>query len=149
MPTEQGKPFSQREAYWSGDILCSRERAATQRAHPAAGGGGGRQEQNQPGDVNAGGTGEAEEGAECNSAGEENHRGLGADLQGRDGEGKAGPRTDGVVSTVESYAPPSVSTFMCFLFYPSRPSLVSERCSPHISHFTCVFRSSSFFSVLY
>lgn len=128
-PPEQRKPFNQREARWSREFLCSRERADAWGARPAARGGGGRQEQSQPGVITAGGAGEAEEGAECHAAGEEDYRGLGADLQGRDGESKAGSTTTSAhlldvlllfhfhghsVYTVVFCVPPAVSTVTCF-----------------------------------
>lgn len=87
-PPEQRKPLGQREASRSGEHLHNRERADAWRAEPAARGGGGRQEQRPPSDVAAGGAGEAEEGAEFHTEGEEDHRGLGAKLQERNGESK-------------------------------------------------------------
>lgn len=89
-PPDEGKQVGQREAGRFGEFLHSGERAVAWRAEPTAWGGGAGQEQNQPGDVAAGGAGEAEEGAECDAAGEEDHRGLGAQLQGRNGESKMG-----------------------------------------------------------
>lgn len=89
MLTEQGQPGDQRETGLSGEFVRLRERAHARRAGPAARGGGGRQEQSQPGVVSAGGAGEAEEGAERHAAGEEDHRGLGAKVQGRNGKGTA------------------------------------------------------------
>lgn len=89
-PPDEGKQVGQREAGRFGEFLHSGERAVAWRAEPTARGGGAGQEQNQTGDLAAGGAGEAEEGAECDTAGEEDHRGLGAQLQGRNGESKMG-----------------------------------------------------------
>lgn len=96
---DQGEPVGQREASRPGEFLRSGERANARRAEPVARGGGGCQEQSQPGVLSAGGVGEAEEGAECHAAGEEDHRGLGAKLQGRNGESKTGA-TDASLSTM-------------------------------------------------
>lgn len=87
-PPDEGKQVGQREAGRSGEFLHGRERAVAWRAKQTARSGGAGEEQNQPGDLAAGGAGEAEEGAECDAAGEEDHRGLGAQLQGRNGESK-------------------------------------------------------------
>lgn len=87
---EQGPQADQREARQSGEFLRRGGRADAQRAEPAARGGGRRPEQNQSGVVLAGGAGETEEGAERHTAGEEDHRGLGANIQERNGKSKSG-----------------------------------------------------------
>lgn len=89
LPPEQGTPLGQRETGQPRDVAHGREREDAHRAEPAEGVRGGGQEQDQPGVVASGGAGEAEEGAERHTAGEENHRGLGAHLQERNGESKA------------------------------------------------------------
>lgn len=113
MPPEQRKPCDQREADQSGDDPHSRERADAWRADPPAWGGGGGQEQCKPSDLHAGGAGEAEEGAEHHSAGEEDHRGLGANVQGRDGAGEPGS---------SSTPPPCCPAPLCLCFCPSSSS---------------------------
>lgn len=85
---EQRQSVAQRKAGQSGEFLLNRERENARRAWPTARCGGGRQEQDEPGVFTAGGTGETEERAESHTAGEEDHRGLGTDLQGRDGDSK-------------------------------------------------------------
>lgn len=104
-PPEQGKSDGQREANRSGEFLHSRDRAHAWRPEPSPRGGGGGQEQNQPGHLAAGGAGEAEERAERHTAGEEDHRGLGANLQGRNGESKMGIQSHILTFTCSYHGP--------------------------------------------
>lgn len=100
---EQGESLSQRQAVQPGEFLLNRERADAWRAGSATWSRRRGEEQEQPGVLAAGGAGEAEEGAEHHPAGEEVHRGLGSDLQGRDGEGQWGTPEPGT-----SCVPPPV-----------------------------------------
>lgn len=142
VPPDEGKPVGQREASRSGELLHNGERADAWRAEPAARGGGGGQEQNQPGVLTAGGAGEAEEGAECHTAREEDHRGLGTNLQRRNGESKTGSTSISVhvpvvvlvlhhpvhrVHTVVLHVPPSVSCTTGYVFFSPSLLLVVDR----------------------